>query len=533
MATLETPHSFGYSNIGGLLSAVNWRECQDPASQQQAATLALARRLNSQQSVSALYHDAAALIAEALHAEYCSVGELSANGQELTLNFASYDFRGSLTNPTAIKLSMRADESMAARALINGNVIWCPDLIADRSIVDYYLRKFNIRASLTVPAIYQGRPIGVLGAYSRSARNFRPDELQFAETLALMLGAAISRGATERELADERRFSGSLASMIEELVFILDAQGNIQHMNPAAQRLSGFPVERVRDKPFVSQFIKPRDTDSVWGALRRCSRDRVPAKLQSEFLTKDGSLYRMEWFMQPISGDSVEVPATIILVGTDLSTDAAQSEELNQLRNFAAEAMRRIQSGGLSGDESARIEALLMKIQRRTEDIPAVESRAQGATAMQSVPQSYTQPVSAPLASPQPGYGSPAKVEEPANAPSSTPAAAEPHQPSGIDLRRSERHNFIARQLIAPIRDGILPKAEQFYEVVCKDISEGGVAFALTKRPDFDSLVIALGGQADSPYLAAQIVNIREKTNDGKTFFIVGCRFTGRVSISS
>jgi len=97
------------------------------------------------------------------------------------------------------------------------------------------------------------------------------------------------------------------------------------------------------------------------------------------------------------------------------------------------------------------------------------------------------------------------------------------------DLRSSERHEYTHGQLIGPMIDGAPPMPSDFFEVVCKDISGGGISFYLDNPPDFDSLVVALGPPTSVAHFAARIAHVAQIEQDGTMRYQVGCQFTERV----
>ncbi len=109
-----------------------------------------------------------------------------------------------------------------------------------------------------------------------------------------------------------------------------------------------------------------------------------------------------------------------------------------------------------------------------------------------------------------------------------SPAAGKPVP--GYDMRSSPRRAYQYRQLIAPLHGDQLPPRNRFFEVICEDISAGGIAFRLDSLPDFKRVVVALGQSAQLAFFTADLVRVSEtRAADGRRQFLVGCRFTGRI----
>ena len=80
----------------------------------------------------------------------------------------------------------------------------------------------------------------------------RPYNLLFRN---LRLGEAMVR--------QERDFADSLMETAQVMVLILDRQGRINRLNPAAERLTGYALAQVHGRPFWEVFPAPEAVDTV------------------------------------------------------------------------------------------------------------------------------------------------------------------------------------------------------------------------------------------------------------------------------
>jgi signal transduction histidine kinase/CheY-like chemotaxis protein len=95
----------------------------------------------------------------------------------------------------------------------------------DPLAADAGLRASGVAGGLVVRIPGRGRPFGLLGAYTRALRRFSPDELQFAQALADIIGTAAERKHLEAELrlrakelaTADRRKDEFLAMLAHEL----------------------------------------------------------------------------------------------------------------------------------------------------------------------------------------------------------------------------------------------------------------------------------------------------------------------------
>jgi PAS domain S-box-containing protein len=109
--------------------------------------------------------------------------------------------------------------------------------------------------------------------------------------------------------------------------------------------------------------------------------------------------------------------------------------------------------------------------------------------------------------------------------------AAPQSRPAGRELRSSPRRDYRYRQKIAPMVDGLRPSKRSFFEVVCKDISAGGISFFMNRLPDFDTLVLALGNEPAVSHFTARVMRVARVEEEGRIRYLVGCRFLGRINL--
>ena len=108
-------------------------------------------------------------------------------------------------------------------------------------------------------------------------------------------------------------------------------------------------------------------------------------------------------------------------------------------------------------------------------------------------------------------------------------AAVQP-DPEGknSERRHRSRRSFPYVQMIAPLVAGHAPEEHHFRPVRCRDISPTGFSFLSPVPPDFQDLMVALGGESTTTYLAARVMHATIVERDNKAAYIVGCRYLSR-----
>ena len=92
--------------------------------------------------------------------------------------------------------------------------------------------------------------------------------------------------------------------------------------------------------------------------------------------------------------------------------------------------------------------------------------------------------------------------------------------------RRSTRHQYPDRLLIAFHSAPTVPRRRDFIEVEGCDLSVGGFSFLVSELPIAKLIVVALGRENSRIYVQAKILRFKRIERDGKPVFMVGCEFT-------
>jgi hypothetical protein len=92
---------------------------------------------------------------------------------------------------------------------------------------------------------------------------------------------------------------------------------------------------------------------------------------------------------------------------------------------------------------------------------------------------------------------------------------------------RAVRRPYHVIQYMAPW-DGELPQPAAYQEVVCNDLSTGGISFFTKDLPASKGIAITLGHEHDL-LMQAEIVHYQRRQQANSFVYYVGCRFTKRI----
>lgn len=429
------------------VALANLDQADEPAdvrSRQLMALVAFGRRASAQPSLTILRQDAAAMILEVLSMDMDGIVEVTGEGRGILATVNLVDEQGQAIEPEVYEGPMDPATSAAAYALGTASFVATPDLTAETRYTDRFLRNLGIVSALTIPLHLGASPFGALGVYSRSPREFTPDDVRFAETIAHLLISAVARVKAEQEVAELRIFGDSLLEMLDLPVLKLDCDGYILDMNSACERTSEFRLEDVRGRPVGSVLLLPEEAEAMHRRLRE-QQGEDAVQFEGTMVTRRGPVKRVEWSLKAV-------------IGTGGSPE------------------------------------MLLLASIRNEDQPDLKG---------------------------------ARPERHAPAPPSVSPAGS----TGRDRRHSPRRTYPYFQKIAPIFGGTIPPRRRFFEVQCRDLSAGGMAFYIDRPPDFDTLVIELGTPPEEKHVTARVMRVAKIEDEGRKRYLVGCRFTGRITL--
>ncbi len=443
--------------------------------------MALGRRTEAQVDVARLLQDAAALVAESLEAEVFGAIQVNPERTEFLLRLARAEGGETTTESLGEQRGTLDDQSLVASALAAGELIATNDLADDARFDDRCLRSQAIRAALVAPIWVDNQPLGALGVFSTSARTFTADELLFAEAIANLVGIAIGRQQAISALELERRFSRTVLQTIDAFVLTLDTAGRIVQCNPAFEKMTGFGLMELRDRPIWNTLLVSDEVAAVRESLEKAVKAQQPVEHECFVLTKEGERRRVRWSHAVSIGAGGKVDS-LVSTGIDVTRERAAEEKLTRLE--AADSKTKNMLDALAPSRAT------------AEDNFATRPAAPETAAAAALP------------------------------------AAGPFErlPAGSagDRRKRPRRAFNFQQRIAAVTGGRLPDPRTFMEVKCHDISSGGFSFLLANPPGHSTYVVALGVAPAAIYVLAKVVHTRAMTTGGPTNYVVGCQYTGR-----
>jgi PAS domain S-box-containing protein len=123
------------------------------------------------------------------------------------------------------------------------------------------------------------------------------------------------RKAAEQRLASQNTLINTITANAQQALFLMNDQQVCTYMNPAAEQMTGFRLEEVRDKP-LHYYIHHTHPDGSHFPIEDCLIDRaLPTKAQSKgeevFIHKEGHFYPVAFTASPIVENGVPIGTVI------------------------------------------------------------------------------------------------------------------------------------------------------------------------------------------------------------------------------
>ncbi len=144
----------------------------------------------------------------------------------------------------------------------------------------------------------------------------------------------------EQQLRAERDFVDAVVEAAGSIIVVLDRSGNVVRFNLAAEEITGFAFAELRGRPIWEKLIPEEGKLALKEIFRNLSADNVTARVENEWLMKDGSRRLFDWRNTPLQ-DSHGVVNYVVAQGYDITdiryTQQALHEHQNKLELLVAD----------------------------------------------------------------------------------------------------------------------------------------------------------------------------------------------------
>ena len=263
---------------------------------------------------------------------------------------------------TGLRLTVRDEprgQGPTGQAVREDRVAVCGDIAADPTMAawrDAALSR-GLRSFAALPLRMHGRPVGALCLYAGEPQFFDAEQLALLGEVAADLSYALEVLEQEERRRQSEVERTRLVTAIEqssEAVMITDVTGDLQYVNAAFERMSGYSKAEARGRN--PRFLKSGQHDAefygeLWGTLRRGDtwRGRITNR------RKDGATYEQESTISPIR-DATGTVVSFVAVARDVTRERALEDQLRQSQKM--EELGQL-AGGLAHDFNNLLTAII------------------------------------------------------------------------------------------------------------------------------------------------------------------------------
>lgn len=415
--------------------------------------------------------EAAQAAAEAIGASHCGTTEILTGGNVLGVSIRPTSGRHPSDGLKQFEVELERPDSLTALALREGRTMVVGDLELSEH-EDSDLQRLAFPAAIVAPMFSDTYIYGALAAYSLSPCDFHPQQVALVEAVAATVTSSLTRCRAIAEAQRTGRLVQSLSTSMEAMMLVLAPQGTIHEANRACADITGFAPQELQGRSVWNALMLPEEVDAAKRAIGRLQQGEKSEHFETFILTRGGERRRIAWSVATLPSGPHEA-GSVVATGIDITDRCEAVERAVRAETMAQDARR------MCNDLKERI--------RSSEHV--LSDNQLGASRL----------------------------------------------PRGIDYdrRAKTRREYPYIQQIAPLRGRDLPDESEFAEMKCRDISSRGFSFYSPRRPDYDKIVVAFGAGATRVFLTADVRHVTPKDVDGRKQYLIGCRYTGRISKTS
>lgn len=169
-------------------------------------------------------------------------------------------------------------------------------------------------------------------------------ERQVAQRTSELTVALKDEASTKRVLQLERDSASGIISIAPVIILLLDREGNIQHINPYFERMSGYSLDEVVGKEWFATFLSARDQDMVRTLFNNAKFEDIHQSYINPIVIRSGEERQIEWHNRAIR-DVDGTIASVLSIGSDVTDRKAAQDRLSISEQRLNEAQRIAQVG--------------------------------------------------------------------------------------------------------------------------------------------------------------------------------------------
>ena len=143
------------------------------------------------------------------------------------------------------------------------------------------------------------------------------------------------RKKAEKELQESRLFIDNLIQSANMMIVGIDKEGKVNIFNPAAERISGYSYDEIKDKDWFSTLVPIEKYPEVHKEFNRLMEGGTPKLFENPILTKNGEERIISWTNDEIFKD--KEAAGLISFGIDITDQKKAEEERKRIFDLSSD----------------------------------------------------------------------------------------------------------------------------------------------------------------------------------------------------
>jgi len=120
------------------------------------------------------------------------------------------------------------------------------------------------------------------------------------------------------QLRQEKEFSEGVIETARFIILMLDIEGKIVRFNPFMEEISGYSLDEVRGRDWITTFIPKQERERISGIFHEAMRDIKTQGNVNSIVTRDGRECTIEWYDTTIKDNDGNVTG-LLAIGDDIS----------------------------------------------------------------------------------------------------------------------------------------------------------------------------------------------------------------------
>ena len=226
-------------------------------------------------------------------------------------------------------------------AMREGRPVWCPDFQNNPSTMPWHERgaQYEWKASAAIPFRLRGRILGVITFFISSDQGFDEDIRELLIRMGNNISFALDNFAHEEDrkaAVEEHKKLHAAVEQSEEIIVITDIRGDIEYVNPAFEKITGYTsAEVIGCNPRILKSGEQSQAfyKELWDTLHSGNTWR------GEFHNrrKNGDLYWVAAVISPVYSEAGEV-SHFVVVQEDITKRKITEARLQQALERAESA---------------------------------------------------------------------------------------------------------------------------------------------------------------------------------------------------